>query len=360
MNMKSLGLKSLGLKSLGLIALMPASLMILAADPPGAQAQTFNGFGSSSQYDQGFNPSVSTYEGTVVEVHNGTAAAGPLWYRVGKVNGSTVDWNGSHQYDNFGFNPSVAITGNTVVEVHNGGSGVGPLWYRTGTVNGSTINWSESHQYDNSGLDPSVAVAGNAVVEVHNGGAGVGPLWYRMGTLSGTSLSWNDSRKFDSYSTNPTVAAYPCTKLVGNPVTVSSCGVEVVEVHNDNGAPGPLWYRYGHSNDGSTIDWRTAVIYDAGWNPKISWAGGLLEVHNAQAGVVGPMWYHTATFLGAEDNPAVKFDPSLRYDNGNNPSVAVNPIGCPAAIEVHNGGAGFGPEWYHVGTFTCAIIQLQK
>jgi hypothetical protein len=179
-----------------------------------------------------------------------------------------------------------------------------------------------------------------------------------MGKLNGTSLGWNDSRKFDSYSTNPTVAAYPYFKLVGNPVNASPCGVEVIEVHNDNGAPGPLWYRYGHSNDGSTITWQNAVTYDAGWNPKISWADSLLEVHNGQSGV-GPMWYHTGTFLGSEDNPAVKFDPSIRYDNGNNPSVAVNPIGCQTAVEVHNGGTGLGPEWDHVGTYTCPVIQLQ-
>jgi hypothetical protein len=101
------------------------SLVVVAADPPGARAQSFIGFGSSFQYDQGLNPSVAVSGGTVVEVHNGTGGVGPLWYRVGKVNPSTVTWNDSHQYDN-GFNPSVAVNGATVVEVHNGGAGAGP------------------------------------------------------------------------------------------------------------------------------------------------------------------------------------------------------------------------------------------
>ena len=112
------------------------SLMILAAVPPSAQAQQFPGFGPSYQYDRGNNPSVAVNSGTVVEVHNGTGGAGPLWYRVGQVNGSTVAWNDSHQYDN-GYNPSVAmnssaVNNTAVVEVHNATGGAGPLWYRVG------------------------------------------------------------------------------------------------------------------------------------------------------------------------------------------------------------------------------------
>jgi hypothetical protein len=333
------------------------SLLILEAVQPGAHAQTFNGFSRGEQYDfQGLNPSVAVNSGTIVEVHNGTGSAGPLWYRVGKLNGSTVTWSESEQYDS-GFNPSVALAGTAVVEVHNAGTASGPLWYRVGKVNGSTITWNESHQYDNNGFNPTVAVAGTVVVEVHNGGNGVGPLWYRMGKLNDSTITWSDSHKFDSFSTNPTVAAFPCTTLVGNPVNVESCGVDILEVHNDNAAPGPLWYRHGHSNDGSTISWQNALTYDSGWNPKIAWAGSfLLEVHNGGAGS-GPLWYHTGAFLGPNDNPAITFDPSKQFDTGNNPSVAIDPAGCPAAIEVHNGGAGLGPEWYNVGTYTCSIIQ---
>ena len=120
-----------------------------------------------------------------------------------------------------------------------------------------------------------------------------------MGTLNGTKLTWHDSHKFDSYSTNPSVAVYPCIKLVGNPVTASACGVEVLEVHNDNAAPGPLWYCYGHSDDGSTIPELEqrggAVIYGSGWNPKIAWASSLLEVHNGQAGA-GPLGIRSVHF----------------------------------------------------------------
>jgi hypothetical protein len=314
------------------------SVVIVAAYPPRAQAQRFDGFGPSFQYDQGLNPSVAVDGATVVEVHNGTEGVGPLWYRVGKVNASTVAWNDSHPYDN-GFNPSVALNGTTVVEVHNGGAGAGPLWYRVGQVSGSTIQWNYSHQYDN-GNNPSVALAGDTVVEVHNAGAGAGPMWYRMGKLNGTTITWSNSHPAGN-GYNPSVGAQLC---------YLSCGVNVFEVHNAGGAAGPMWYRFGNSSNGSTISWQNSVNYDSGWNPKISFSGGnyLLEVHNGQEGV-GPMWYHSGSYSPFW-SPPIELGSSIFYDSGNNPSVAYD-VGVDAlvAIEVHNGGTGVGPQWYHRG-----------
>jgi hypothetical protein len=309
---------------------------------------TFNGFGPSFEYDQGFNPSVAVSGGTAVEVHNGTGGAGPLWYRVGKVNGSTVAWNDSHQYDN-GFNPTVAFNGTTVVEVHNGGAGAGPLWYRVGEVSGSTITWNNSHQYDN-GNNPSVALAGDVVVEVHNGGAGAGPIWYRMGKLNGATIAWTDSHQYDN-GYNPSVGAVICLNNDN-----SSCGTNVFEVHNGGGAAGPMWYRFGNSTNGSTISWQNSVHYDSGWNPKISFSAGayLLEVHNGQEGA-GPMWYHAGVYVGPNQTPPIDIGPSQKYDNGFNPSVASDAGFARVAIEVHNGGNGAGPEWYHLGSYPLPI-----
>jgi hypothetical protein len=129
-------------------------------------------------------------------------------------------------------------------------------------------------------------------------------------------------------------------------------------VHNDNAAPGPFWYRYGTSTNGSTITWENPVEYGGGWNPKISWLGGsvLVEVHNGQAGS-GPMYYYSGALSGQP----------VQYDSGNNPSVALDPVTQNTlpfpppgqaktiwqyVIEVHNGEAGLGPEWYHFGRVT--------
>jgi hypothetical protein len=307
----------------------------------------FFNFGQSFEYDQGFNPSVAVSGGIAVEVHNGTGGAGPLWYRVGKVNGSTIAWNDSHQYDN-GFNPSVAFNGTTVVEVHNGGAGAGPLWYRVGEVSGSTITWNDSHQYDN-GNNPSVALAGDVVVEVHNGGAGAGPIWYRMGKLNGATIAWTDSHEYDN-GYNPSVGA-----VVSINNENSILGTNVVEVHNGGGAAGPMWYRFGNSTNGSTINWQNSVHYDWGWNPKIAFSAGasLLEVHNGQEGA-GPMWYRTGAYVGPNQFPLVELDPSQQYDNGFNPSVASD-ASALVAIEAHNGGNGAGPEWYHRGIYPAPI-----
>lgn len=306
--------------------------------------QTFGGFGPSFEYDQGWNPSVAVSDRTVVEVHNGTGSAGPLWYRVGKVNGSTVAWNDSHQYDN-GFNPTVAFNGTTVVEVHNGGEFAGPLWYRVGEVSGSTITWNDSHQYDN-GSNPSVALAGDVVVEVHNGGDGAGPLWYRMGKLNGATIAWTDSHQYDN-GFNPSVGAVRCLN-----VDLSSCGTNIFEVHNGGNGAGPLWYRFGNSTNGSTINWQNSVHYDWGQDPKISFSAGayLLEVHNGQNGA-GPLWYHTGVYVGPNQTPPIELGPSQQYDNfGCNPSVASDHDSL-VAIEVHNGGIGDGPEWYRLGIY---------
>ena len=115
-----------------------------------------------------------------------------------------------------------------------------PYGTGSGKVNGSTITWNDSHQYDN-GFNPSVALAGNIVVEVHNGTFGVGPLWYRMGKLNGGTITWSDSHKFDSYSTNPSVSAAVTYTTNDNAIAV----LDVVEVHNSNAYAGPLWFRDG-------------------------------------------------------------------------------------------------------------------
>jgi hypothetical protein len=358
-------------------------LMILVAVPSGASAQTtFNGFGGV-QYDQGLNPSVAVtaLSGPFsVEVHNGGNGAGPLWYRVGRISGSTISWSDSQQYDNFGLNPSVAAPGvefsgglASVVEVHNGGPSAGPLWYRTGTVSASTIDWSDSHQFDDFGFNPSVGAAGGTIVEVHNGGNGAGPLWYRTGTLSADgTLTWNESHEYDQ-GFNPSVSVRFCLGIVDSAAgqVTPECGIDVLEVHNGTDSPGQMWWRYGRvSSDGKTINWQPPQPYDTGWNPKIAWfttpigigpntatiAAGAIEVHNGQAGV-GPLWYHTAPTnpLGAANNiPPVAFSPAVQFDVGNNPSIAIDTNGgCPSAVEVQNSATTSGPELYHAGTYTC-------
>ena len=85
----------------------------------------------------------------VLEVHNGTDLPGQMWWRFGHVStdGKTITWQPSQPYDT-GWNPKIAwfttpiqisIRTTTIaagaIEVHNGQAGVGPLWYHTAPSN---------------------------------------------------------------------------------------------------------------------------------------------------------------------------------------------------------------------------------
>jgi len=205
----------------------------------------------------------------VVEVHNATAAAGPLWYRLGQIDGQTnIQWSASHRYDT-GFNPSVAVSGSTVVEVHNAGlPNAGrstALWYRIGDIVDTGIAWrmiphrdwnncfgAEACHYDN-GFNPKISIAGTAVIEVHNAaapGAGAsGPLWYNFGEANplpvnpavpiriGT-VEWNGAIPFRENGFNPSVASFvPSFHLFDE--------VGAITVHNAQNAAGSLWFRHG-------------------------------------------------------------------------------------------------------------------
>jgi hypothetical protein len=241
-------------------------------------------------------------------------------------------------------NPSVAMSGSTVVEVHNGTQGVGPLWMRIGQVNtaSNTIKWGNNNnafKYDN-GMNPSVAMSGSTVVEVHNALVGVGPLWMRIGQVDTASntIRWgnnNNAFKYDN-GMNPSVAIW---------------GSNVVEVHNGTAGVGPLWYRIGQVNtSNNTIQWgnnNNAFQYDNGFNPTVAIAlsnglGAPVEVHNGGYGVC-PLWYHVGYFTAAG---TIDWGASAQYDNGMNPCVAAG--GSHTVVEVHDGVAGPGPLWYRV------------
>jgi len=298
-----------------------------------SQGQAFVFWSNSVQYDNGFNPKVAYSGTTVVEVHNGTGGAGPLWYRVGQLSSpfTTIVFGNSHEYETSGFNPSVALSGTTVVEVHNRGAKAGPLWYRVGTVNTSknTIKWGKNYKYD-TGFNPSVGISGTGAVEVHNGGSQSGPEWYRVGTVDASTktIQWSSSNQYDN-GFNP---------------SVSVSGSEVVEVHNGGNGAGPLWYRTGEIS-GSTIQWQNSAEYvTSGNNPSIGFNGyPFVEVHNGDAGGVVGLWDDTGEWF----ENSLLWQESANYDVGMNPSVS---LGADYyAVEVHNGTSGAGPLWYRIG-----------
>ena len=243
-------------------------------------------WGASHNYSNGYNPSVAVNNsGTVVEVHE-TSNVLPwnhkLYYKVGTISGTTIDWGGDDDYDE-GLQPSVAIDDNgNVVEVHKS-QGHDTLWYRVGKINGKSITWGSSHKYD-SGVHPSVSINNKGqVVEVHKSQS-YDKLWYRVGTLSGNTINWGNAHEYQS-GVNPSVA-------------LTDSG-ELVEVHESQGLTG-LWQLSGVIS-GSTINWSSSFNYDSGSKPRcgISSDGQLsIQVHE---GSLYGMWFSTSRLMVPAD-----------------------------------------------------------
>jgi hypothetical protein len=260
--------------------------------------------GASRTYDTGFYPSLTSQAGIgLVEVHQGQANAGPLWYRLATWTGQSTGtgyglrWSNSVKFEDNGFHPSVASGEDAygaadpfVVEVHQGGSTFGPLWFRTGKYSGTSIAWSGSAQYDN-GENPSVAYyvaqAGQPglIVEVHQGGDGFGPLWSKTGTVNANgTIAWANGESYDN-GENPAIAV---------------CGTQLIEVHQGQHGAGPLWYRTAQIT-ASGITWNSpGAVYDSngGTNPTIacdSYTHQGIEMHQAAAGA-GALWARPFVF----------------------------------------------------------------
>jgi hypothetical protein len=153
-----------------------------------------------------------------------------------------------------------------------------------------SIKWGSSEPYD-VGYNPSVTGSfGNYMLEVHNGQDGPGTMWYHVGQASyewpspSPSIKWSQYQAYD-WRYNPSVAGCPQSNTV-------------IEVHNGQGGPGPMWYHLGKVRNNTSISWAPPVEYDWGWNPSIGWLCledfnflGAVEVHNGQLGF-GTLFLH--------------------------------------------------------------------
>ncbi len=311
---------------------------------------------ASTPFDAGVNPSTSSGQGGLVEVHqaydveHGSGIYTRLWYSVGTPQfptntgsvSSVVNWSAAYAYDN-GVNPSVASGGvptppptlgsaAAVVEVHQASVGSPSsqvaLWYHVGTpcggssCNSGPIAWGASHIYD-TGLNPSVAldpVGYGSIVEVHQGQGNA--LWYRVGqvSLSNDTISWGPSRQFD-WGYHPNVAVY---------------GDTVVEVHQASQTdPSALWYSVGTlQTQTMTISWGPAYHYDNGSSPAIAFVDGS-DVKEVHQGAPGAVW----TDIGTRSGSTINFGQPQNYDSGAHPGVDIFG-GCEggSSVEVQQAG----------------------
>ena len=300
-------------------------------------------------YAQGVKPVIAlgttNFGEWAIEVHQGQAGAGTLWYQAGKATGTGLPVLGSPQSFDYGFAPSVATLNDSrwspntpsIVEVHQQGTGPGPLWYSIGSMANiwapSTITWTAPSSYD-WGYAPSVAALAGTVVEVHQGQQGFGPMWYHVGTVSGASINWGPSYQYDS-GVAPQVAI--TTLPGGSPI--------VVEVHQGSAGFGSLWYRTG-TISGNTIAWTSSAPYDTGLAPTIAAdQSRVIEVHEGTANSSGLLWYHVGAIagVGSTSSPGgIAWDINAHsYTTGYAPSVAFDPVSAQG-YELHQQASGMG------------------
>jgi hypothetical protein len=125
-----------------------------------------------NKFADGLNPSIAVNSaGVVVLVHE--TGKNRLQYWIGQVSGSKINWLRHAEYDN-GVTPGVALTeDNYVFEVHQAHNSK-TLMQRVGRVNGSTIDWIDvlgtgacSYYFDD-GITPQTATNGKVAIQTHS------------------------------------------------------------------------------------------------------------------------------------------------------------------------------------------------
>jgi hypothetical protein len=157
-------------------------------------------------YGTGMTPHVAANNHrVVVEVHKNEATGRTLYYTVGRLTDDRVDWGQPRRTFEYatGISPSVALddTG-VVVEVHEA-QYYDDLWYRLGKVQGNTVEWKGGMKIGR-GVSPGVAMNNaSVVVEVH--GSSSTAIAYRVGHIVGTKIVWGRNLQITG-GRNPSVA----------------------------------------------------------------------------------------------------------------------------------------------------------
>jgi hypothetical protein len=300
---------------------------------------------SSSAYTKGLQPSCALNRSNVaVEVHK-SEKHDTLWWTLGSVNGTELEWTGfgatseDGKEPDVGLHPSVALSDDgTVLEVHE--SPKGNLWYWHGRITGNKIAWSEErHKQWGVGTEPSVALrADGMIVAVHLRSK---DIRWTTGRLTSTSVEWGKTESIPDAS-----GAHPTVTLFGDTAVV------VYEVD------GTLHYCVGRVQRDLSIQWtKPQSSYQSGQCPSVALADEqtLFEVHQ---GFKGEVWQ----MVGVVQDTEIRWESifqrnklSLRFDVGARPRVATN---GSRAIQVHET-QDIGPYSPH-GLFSTACLVTER
>ncbi len=243
---------------------------------------------SSTNYDEGREPSIAINDdGVLVEVHRHQANDN-LYWRVGTLAGNppklTFKGDKAVQYDE-GIRPMVAISGQHVCEVHKAANNAGSdeIWYRIGTLRNDQIDWeTDAHKLGVSGIYPAVSmcVADGKTLLIITLENSEGFNCWRIGEL-------NPSKKVVNWENLVTTR----NKNVSTPEIDINSGL-VAMVWSDAGA-GKIYSRIGALNDKKELEWKVKIndksvsthplFYDTGVRPSIAVLenGDVIEIHKA-------------------------------------------------------------------------------
>jgi hypothetical protein len=218
------------------------------------------------------------------------------------------------------------------------------------------VTWIAGEESLGNGIKPAVAVgssaafAGDWKIEVDQGDSTTLPqtLWYRSGI--GSSLA---APAYYQQGYCPALASWSFDNLRN-----------VLEVHQaQDGATGPLWFMWGTLTGvaGNQMSWSASQLYDNGIHPSVAALdSAAVEVHQAGLGS-GPLWYRTGQQPAGSGAGTAAFTwfSSAGYDNGVNPAVTMTrTLDGIQVVEVHQAQDGLGPLWYRTGTVATNLTRI--
>lgn len=173
-------------------------------------------------------------------------------------------------------------------------------------------------------------------------------LWYRLGQVDEKTITWGNDGKSTKYDSG----AAPSVAITNNGL--------VVEVHRTGGLVNNLWYRLGQV-EGNTITWRNdgkSIKYDNGEQPSVAINNnGLVVEAHITGGGNNNLWYR----LGQVEGNTIAWrndNKSIKYDNGQRPSLGITDDGL--VVEVHMSGGPRDSLWYRLGKVEGNIINWRN
>jgi hypothetical protein len=238
-------------------------------------------------------------------------------------NAADLNFDVSSKFD-YGVGGSVAINANRFfVEFHTSESAFSSdIWYRFGKIDGTSVSWGRSQYSGFSGYWPTVAISREGYIlvvfstKVNKSGS---ELQYRVGGMINPNedvnqaIVWRTGSLFWDRGFHASISMNDNGTIVG--------------VHETHGSSKRLYYRVGTFINPAANDFNIAwssgasgIGYDDGWNPHISInnKNQVVQVHQV------PGEFLTHYRRGIVTGGKIDFSESVRYNNSaEQPAVAL-------------------------------------